>query len=185
MSLRVVIPALWIVSSFVGCAPHVHRHHSSSARPSAEMLPLVDRVARDGRRRCRGVNGCKQREPTRRPAIRHITAAECQCLACDASVIGSLLDRERWTSCLHDLKASDRRARCLQLGVLRAAANEARDRIPPTRCDCTTVLRKRRPVSTSSPLQLTVIDDVDGKLATSTRTHNDSLRRLGLGSPTV
>lgn len=129
MSFRWTLPATVLALTFcVGCAQqccHISRSHSGSVEFG---LPTVERPRTSGTVELASLTTAIDAQPTKQLEYRGLTATECQCLAVENSAIGKLLDRERWTACLHEMSKSERRGRCLQLAVLRAASQEARNK---------------------------------------------------------
>lgn len=122
---RLRLPALAAALTLcVGCAQRCCQNHHTTQPLSAEYgLPTVERSRIVGE-----VALVSYSEPASPSEYRGLTAAEAQCLAVENSAIGKLLDRERWSSCVHRMHGKDRRAKCLQLSVLRAASQEARNK---------------------------------------------------------
>jgi hypothetical protein len=124
---RLRLPALAAALTLcVGCAQRCCNHNHASQPISAEYgLPTVERS------RIIGEVALASHAVELADAsleYRGLTAAEAQCLAVENSAIGKLLDRERWSSCVQHQHGKNRRARCLQLSVLRAASMEARNK---------------------------------------------------------
>lgn len=125
---RLRLPALAAALMLcIGCAQRCRHHHQATERISAEFdLPTVERSKIVGEV---ALASHTEEAPSAAPSeYLGLTAAEAQCLAAENSAIGKLLDRERWSSCLQTQHGKDRRSRCLQLSVLRAASQEARNK---------------------------------------------------------
>ncbi len=120
------LPALAIVAlvTACGCARHECCSKSSITSLNYVELPPIER----GKITAEVAGDTPPEVPPPAHTYVALSAAECQCLAVEHSMLGNLLDKERDAVCCQDLKHGDQAARCVVNKVLIAAAREARNK---------------------------------------------------------
>lgn len=116
--------AVAILAMVQGCARHECCSKASMASLNYVALPPIER----GKITAEVAGDTPPEAPPPAHTYVALSAAECQCLAVEHSMLGNLLDKERGAVCCQDLKHGDQAARCVVNKVLTAAAREARNK---------------------------------------------------------